>query len=585
MPFGKWADFNSCVLDIMKSQGKDEKSAKRICGALQARLGKESFSWAGDIQPHQKNLIRGKAIHPISTVHPEEWPNIRVYLEDELQKAAHSLVGQPLLLDHMFPLNGKVIGAQYEDGVVEYVAELNDNQILDWIKGGTITHCSVEYDWSSLVKVNGVAPKGLQFTGLALLKNFEPGDPQSSVEVWEGIVARLKEAKLKEQGEPQEFIYHELRDPAVFLEDRFSTVWIDKINGIQGIYGRLRDNTETPQPMALLFMRANGWGLEQIKTWLQDHPQYLGSPIQSSAVGVQPASPAPPSRTGLIGEGKMDLKKLTEKVNGILKERVWTRAYINDLPDSAFAIILPGGEKDEQDKTVPRSLRKFPFKNAQGQVDLPHLRNANARLPQSDLSDTQKARAGSVLNKVKQRLGIGVAGEEEMIRKWQEQTGDVPQDQVGDVPEVPETLEVSSEPSLDEVITAVEEALGEINDAIEQINANFQALQPKTVEALQNQITILTDEKKAIQEALKVAEGKISALEKEKTNLTKRLGEAIIDPSAKPAIPEGCVSKEEVLRELKALDYERVPRTWPYGAHLQNSRIKGLIKRLEGESG
>jgi len=569
MPFGKWADFNSCVLDIMKSQGKDEESAKRICGALQARLGKESFSWAGDIKPEKANLIRGKAIHPISTVHPEEWPSVRVYLEEELQKAAHSLQGQPLLLDHMYPVDGKVLGAEYEDGAIEYVAELNDVRVLDWVRDGTIKHCSVEYDWSSLVKVNGVAPKGLQFTGLALLKNFQPGDAGSSVEVWEGIIKRLKEAK--EQGEPQEFIYHELRDPAAFLEDRFSTVWVDKINGIQGIYGRLRDDPETAQPMALLFMRANGWGLEQIKTWLQDHPMYVKT-SEPSAAGVQ-ASPAPPSQGGLITEMKR------------LGEAVWTRARINDLPDSAFAIILPGGTK-EDGKTVPRSLRKFPHHNPDGSLDRAHLRNANARLPQSDLSAAQKARAGAHLKRHKDQAGIGAAGEEEAIKKWQEQAGEVPEEEIGEIPEVPEQLQIGSEPSLDEVIAAVEDALSEINDAIDQINANFQALQPKleesnrTVDALQNQLTIVTDEKEALQEALKTAEDRTQKLEAEKTELTKKLGEGVINPQQQQE-----TLRQSILGELKALDYERVPRTWPYGAYLQNSRIKALIKRLEGGSG
>jgi len=195
MPFGKWQDFDACVTDF-KSQGKDEESARKICGALQARLGKESFSWTGDIQLGEKqNLIRGKAIHPVKTMHPEEWPNVRVYLEDELQKAAHTLADQPLLLDHLNPLNGKILAAQYEDGAVEYVAELDDPQVLGWIRDGTIKHCSVEYDWSSLDKVNGIAPRGIQFMGLALLKDFLPGDPQSSVEVWEALIKRLKEAK------------------------------------------------------------------------------------------------------------------------------------------------------------------------------------------------------------------------------------------------------------------------------------------------------------------------------------------------------------------------------------------------------
>ena len=34
---------------------------------------------------------------------------------------------------------------------------------------------------------------------------------------------------------------------------------------------------------------------------------------------------------------------------------------INDLPDSDFAYIEPGGEKDDDGKTVPRSLRHYPI--------------------------------------------------------------------------------------------------------------------------------------------------------------------------------------------------------------------------------
>jgi len=201
MPFGKWKDFDSCVSNFV-GQGKDEESAKKICGDLQARLGKESFSWTGDIQSGDKhNLIRGKAVHPVKTFHPEEWLGVRVYLEEELQKAAHTLAGQPLCLDHLQPLNGKVLAAQYEDGAVEYVAELNDEQVLNWVKDGTVKHCSVEYDWESLVKVNGVAPHNIAFSGLALLKDFLPGDPQSSVEVWEALLKRLKEAKEKKLSE------------------------------------------------------------------------------------------------------------------------------------------------------------------------------------------------------------------------------------------------------------------------------------------------------------------------------------------------------------------------------------------------
>ena len=61
----------------------------------------------------------------------------------------------------------------------------------------------------------------------------------------------------------------------------------------------------------------------------------------------------------------------------------WTRAFVNDLPDSAFLHVEPGGATDDAGKTVPRNLRHFPVRGADGKVDLPHLRNAIARIPQS----------------------------------------------------------------------------------------------------------------------------------------------------------------------------------------------------------
>ena len=67
----------------------------------------------------------------------------------------------------------------------------------------------------------------------------------------------------------------------------------------------------------------------------------------------------------------------------------------NNLPDSAFLYIAPGGEKDAEGKTKPRSLRKFPVYNAQGNPDPSHIRNALARLgdPKSDIPASARAAA------------------------------------------------------------------------------------------------------------------------------------------------------------------------------------------------
>lgn len=68
----------------------------------------------------------------------------------------------------------------------------------------------------------------------------------------------------------------------------------------------------------------------------------------------------------------------------------WSTEYINDLPDSAFMYIEDGGKKDDEGKTAPRSLRHLPYKNHEGNIDLPHVRNALARLDQVEDKDGNK---------------------------------------------------------------------------------------------------------------------------------------------------------------------------------------------------
>lgn len=72
--------------------------------------------------------------------------------------------------------------------------------------------------------------------------------------------------------------------------------------------------------------------------------------------------------------------QLNSAASGEMREQMST-ADINDLPDSDFAYIEPGGEKDAAGKTTPRSLRHFPIHDAD------HVRNALARAPQSPFGD------------------------------------------------------------------------------------------------------------------------------------------------------------------------------------------------------
>src|SRR5215510_10733723 len=85
----------------------------------------------------------------------------------------------------------------------------------------------------------------------------------------------------------------------------------------------------------------------------------------------------------------------------------WTTEFVNNLPDNCFAYISPGGEKDAEGKTTPRSLRHLPYRTPQG-PDAAHVRNALARLSQTDIPASAKASAQRKLAAAARSLDIQV---------------------------------------------------------------------------------------------------------------------------------------------------------------------------------
>ena len=75
----------------------------------------------------------------------------------------------------------------------------------------------------------------------------------------------------------------------------------------------------------------------------------------------------------------------------------------NNLPDSDFAYIQPGGKKDDEGKTTPRSLRHLPINDAA------HVRNALARLDQTDISPEAKKAALKKIKAAAKKFGIKVS--------------------------------------------------------------------------------------------------------------------------------------------------------------------------------
>jgi len=95
-------------------------------------------------------------------------------------------------------------------------------------------------------------------------------------------------------------------------------------------------------------------------------------------------------------ERKAYWKKKTEAAKMSSKQK-------NDLPDSDFAYIQPGGKKDDSGKTVPRSLRHLPI------PDAAHVRNALARLDQTDITPEAKKAALRKIKTAAKKFGIKVS--------------------------------------------------------------------------------------------------------------------------------------------------------------------------------
>lgn len=163
---------------------------------------KEAFRWA---------RYQGDEYYYCLAAFPVESMNKNVYTEEELIRAARTLIGKPVNLNHKIPLNGiEIVDAEYEDGAVECILRIGNEKIRRMIDDGEIVHVSIEAGFRDVEIADGVKPKGLVFTGLALLtKDVLPGIPltriwKSTERVLESFESRMlkeveKEMSLEEQ--------------------------------------------------------------------------------------------------------------------------------------------------------------------------------------------------------------------------------------------------------------------------------------------------------------------------------------------------------------------------------------------------
>ena len=118
------------------------------------------------------------------------------------------------------------------------------------------------------------------------------------------------------------------------------------------------------------------------------------------------AVPGIPETNVQVLEKLVDTKIVEALRKAGIQETASETDYVNNLPDDCFAAIEPGGTKDNQGKTTPRSLRHLEYKDAEGNLDQRHIIASLQRLEQTKISAELKAQALSKLCSAGEELKI-----------------------------------------------------------------------------------------------------------------------------------------------------------------------------------
>ena len=278
--------------------------------------------------------------------------NFNIYTPEELQAFSQKLVSAPVYIEHVAVPNavGKVTKTEWDGTNLWYEAEIYDDETAEKIRKGLIQHVSVGADYETLDVLDGKVPHGLHNAELSLVA--VPGIPETNVHVLEKLASSAVDHSATRARSP---------NPKLEAEKMVNTQGLKEQNGEDQQKPTLKPEEGEEYQAFIKRCIAAGNEMEQCANiWKKSHPEQ--------------------------GEGNSQTQER-------LTEAEWDTEYINSLPDACFAYIEPGGEKDEEGKTKPRSLRHLPFKNAQGNIDHDHLVNALARLQQTELSAEAKAEA------------------------------------------------------------------------------------------------------------------------------------------------------------------------------------------------
>jgi len=334
----------------------DETKGYYAQAAERAGRSSQSFEWAKFLLQFVKEdkdakYYKVEALFPVESMNKDSPP----FTRDEVLQSARSLTGKPSNQNHDSAqlLEGvEIVAAQFEDDCVECLVRVpKSSQLIGLIDRKEIVSVSIEGEWS-----HGLPGFGLVLTGLAWLTKQSklPGIPLTRIVPVERIV---------ESFEVKALVLEHLKSASSHGKVKFE---------VQEQDGR---------PACAVC----GEPADFLVSICQECLDKAGAQVQSD-LGVEKMEKEELKR--LVEEGvKEGLKKAG------VSEAQWNTEYVNNLPDDCFAAIEPGGTIDDQGKTTPRSLRHLEFKNVEGNLDADHVRNALARLDQTNISAELKKSA------------------------------------------------------------------------------------------------------------------------------------------------------------------------------------------------
>ncbi|NWG10250.1 hypothetical protein HXY33_00625 [Candidatus Bathyarchaeota archaeon] len=198
--------------------------------------------------------------------------NFSIYTPEELQSFANKLVSAPVYVEHVAVPNavGKIVKTEWDGQSLWYEAEIYDDETAEKIRKGVIKHVSIGADYETVEIQNGKIPHGLKNAELSLVA--VPGIPETNIQIMEKL-------RLNEQAfEPLiagEYILGFYQDASAFLPEHFTTIWLDKQNGILAVMGKLHNQPNTQRTQAIFFAKDKLWDQIKIRDWLTLHANYM----------------------------------------------------------------------------------------------------------------------------------------------------------------------------------------------------------------------------------------------------------------------------------------------------------------------